>query len=95
MTGLIQKRSSQMVAATAQFVKWISPKCSECVSSDFSTKAPMSGRSSHWLINISGYSYTVNIKEDLKQLKEKVIEKYNSGNGYKKTQVTEHSLELR
>lgn len=44
----------------------------------------MSGRSSHWLINISGYSYTMNIKEDLKQLKEKVIEKYNSRNGYKK-----------
>lgn len=44
----------------------------------------MSGRSSHWLINISGYSYTMNIKEHLKQLKEKVIEKYNSGNGYKK-----------
>lgn len=55
----------------------------------------MSGRSSHWLINISGYSDTMNIKEHLKQLKEKVIEKYNSGNGYKKTQVTEHSLELR
>lgn len=43
----------------------------------------MCGRSSHWLVNIFGYVYTMKTKRHTIQLRERVIEKYKSGDGYK------------
>src|SRR4029434_232238 len=84
MTDLIQQRPSQLVLEVSQLVKWGSV-CSECVSSDCSIMTPLSGRSIHWsVISIPGYRYTMTTKEHSEKLREKVIEKYYSGEGYKK-----------
>src|SRR4029434_4185864 len=84
---LIQQRSSQLVLEVSQLVKWGSV-CSQCVSSDCSITAPVSGRSiftgQYSVISIPGYCYTMKTKDHSKQLREKVIEKYRSGEGYKK-----------
>ena len=39
---LIQQRSGQLVLIVSQLLKWRSPECSECVSSDCSKKTPVS-----------------------------------------------------
>ena len=44
--------------------------------------SPFTGQYS--VISIPGYRYTMKTKEHSEQLREKVIEKYKSGEGYKK-----------
>src|SRR4029434_2613675 len=84
VTDLIQQRSSQLVLEVSQLVKWGSV-CSECVSSDCSITTPVSGRSIDWSVfSNPGYCYTMKTQDQFKQLREKIIEKYKSGEGYKK-----------
>src|SRR4029434_2525651 len=84
---LIQQRSSQLVLEVSQLVKWGSV-CSQCVSSDCSITAPVSGRSiftgQYSIISIPGYCYTMKTKVHSKELRERVIEKYKSGEAYTK-----------
>ena len=72
-----------MVLVVSQLVKWESV-CSECVSGDSSITTPVSGRSIHWSVFSNQYSWLPLDHEDKRTLREKVIEKYKSGEGYKK-----------
>ena len=62
---LIQQRSSQLVLVVSQLVKWRSPECSECVSSDGSIKTR---HSLELMAPITAWRQTITPDNSLKRL---------------------------